>query len=201
MARRLARQLTALAIGVAVISGQAFAQSDTPITVFGFRLGEPHGLDACRMSGTYPVRPPEGACLNWPTAGVNRAALPQVLFSVKEAPVFVSGMELTLELIDGKVEGITFYTAGLSTEALVMRAMVDKFGPPVRTIENEVQTRAGAKFDAAIRIWKPPGASVMFAPAVGSISMGMVSVSTPAGDAAAAERRERAKKDSTARPL
>lgn len=77
----------------------------------------------------------------------------RISFNYAERPSILSTGELVIELDNDLVEAIYFSTGKLSGQAVVMRALVSKFGKPMTHHVTPLQNAYGARFQAIDAHW------------------------------------------------
>ena len=102
---------------------------------------------------------------------------------------------ISVEEIDGKVEyiGAAFNNGNGASLATVdaegiASALIEKYGPPLQSDTETVQTKAGAAFQNKIMAWKGANVEVSFESVAGEYNHGYVSASTRTYSAMSAKR-------------
>lgn len=202
----LATAVNAAAVALALAAAHAAAAE--PLMLFGLQVGAPVTVPMCASTipGLRPT-PKSGICWIPPKAAPATTKAPgdaegELIFSVQESPAYVSGMSAKLQIVDGSLEGVTFFTGGLAADILVMPALVAKFGEPSKVLPQVFRNRFGAAVDAPIRMWeRDDGFSVVYSMTIGAATTGVVIMSTRKGTQAADARRQSRESTSTMRPL
>ena len=110
-----------------------------------------------------------------------------VQFPFKQEPQWDTAV--SVELINGRVEGVSFSTHGVATQQLVLSSLEQKFGKPTSLTTVSKQNGFGAKFDVISASWSLSSKiTVTFEGAATRIDAGTVSVSSPAARAQEEQR-------------
>lgn len=194
--------MKAAALALALASALPAAQAES---VFGFVLGEKLTLPDCpyrvTAGGTRleEMNPPV-VCVA-PAHALNGYDIPvrEIRFPLQETPPIVKNSVVFPLEIDGRLIGLHFITAGLSTQDLVLQQLTDKFGAPARVERAQVQNLAGGTFGAVQATWQRADLQVRFDSTALKLTAGEVFIDTPAAVQLRAEWQS--KRNSKARPL
>jgi len=164
--------------------------------VFGLQLGEKFSLSECAKDGMgydlitnrlcferYPTKENENTPID------NATVL--IRFPLSAKPEMLKDTAVAATLIEGKLEGLSFNTFGVSTQDEDLDRLKTKYGEPGDTKPLKVQNRFGASFNSVIAIWTLANLHVSFASAVTTLDEGLVIVDTDKGS----ERRSKALKE------
>lgn len=163
--------------------------------VFGFSLGKPLNIPACKKS--FLAEPPaSGFCSGYPEAtkeGTRHTGQASVLVAPGQLPYWVdteAGLGgITVRLIDGALAGVEIPTRGQPVQQLTLKALTDKYGKPLSASSEVVQNAHGAQFTANTYRWKIRDLLVEYRNVVGSLDAGLVLIGNAA--AMAIEKQER----------
>ena len=161
--------IAARAMIIALILGaydSAANSAEDGLNIFGVRLGEPLDVPEC----------PQDATGNYTLIMTNRDSICALRKNVihkawgsddidlefpnNAAPDYIRLGNLSVSLLDGKVESIAFATNGLSSQASVLHALEEKFGKPSRLRPEIVQNAFGAKYSRVNAMWNRPGVRI-----------------------------------------
>jgi hypothetical protein len=200
---RLLKSLSALTLFL-ILTVSAVAAQDTN-SVFGIRLGQPLTLPECARN-EYLWYVGTGTCYKrdqkiygvpeekkWdkkyiknyqknnppPPLGTEQV---MISFATADWPQYVQPMNTSVLLIDGRVEGVQFYTFGISDADSMRERLKQKFGGPTSILPLTVKNRLGLPFDAFIATWQLPNVIVTFWSVDTSLDHGRVTVDTKNGD-------------------
>jgi hypothetical protein len=113
-----------------------------------------------------------------------------IAFPSNQEPQLASAV--SAEIIDGRVQGVSFSTYGIAVQDLVLSSLEQKFGKPQNLTTTDKQNGFGAKFNVTNASWKLPNEiSVTFEGALSSINAGSVSVLSPAARAEQEQQRRK----------
>jgi hypothetical protein len=104
-------------------------------------------------------------------------------FVSTDAPSLVKGYMMSVKVIGGAVQSITFLTNGIQSQNSVLEQLKAKYGTPTSVTPEEVQNRLGAKFGKLRARWELGDIFVTFQGFAQSLDTGSVTVSTAIGDA------------------
>ena len=157
-------------------------------TVFGLPLGEPLRLPECPTRviagmAEYVTQPPV-TCYHAPHK-LNGYPEParRIIFSQAEQPLIVKNWQAVALEQDGVLVGLEFHTGGVSSQDVVYRELVQKFGQPSSRYTEASQNAMGARFDVINASWD--GAVVVtFYGALGKLDDGVVTIDLPRAAAA-----------------
>ena len=101
--------------------------------------------------------------------------------------------DITAQLVNGSVEGITLITYGKNWQDRIFDNLRQKYGSPSTNETTTEQNMMGAKFSNIVAEWKFTNLSVRFAGIMSDIYTGIVSASTPLGERADEAKRQEQK--------
>lgn len=188
-----------LAAGLVAFTAAAFAADNA---VFGLELGQRLSLPECpKTTGAFPdyrIAHNEFCFERFPTRVGEEGPIinDTIVISLPhdKKPRMVSG-NVVGRVLDGRLESVTFNTAGQSVAELVLEDLVQKYGKPTSQEAVPGQTRMGAKFTAVNALWELPGLRVLYASVLDKISTGIVVIQTP--KAVQNEQLEKAQRKAT----
>ena len=91
---------------------------------------------------------------------------------------------VSAQVVDGRVQGVTFSTHGVRTQELVLSSLEQRFGKPTNLITTTEQNGFGAKFEVIRASWAMPNdITVTFQGAASRFDAGLVSILTSAARA------------------
>lgn len=122
-----------------------------------------------------------------------------VKFPFSDSPRIVKGSSVSAIILDGKLEGVSFATSGISDADDVLTTLKEKYGKPLSYIPRKVQNRMGASFDAFIAGWTFDNLDVSFFSVMTTLDSGEVIIDTKKGGAWRKKQMEELTKDK--RPL
>lgn len=180
-----------------------------PFSVFGIPFGAPFEVPECpwRESRNYlsPDRTAkqreytqtsysgtDGPCFVQSLRNIG-SPIPEgdnvsVLFPLKDSPSMSKRGHLTLRIVGGKTDHMTFETRGITAQELDLESLQAKFGTPDTLNRPKAQNRMGATFETVEAVWSLAGdISVTYLSATDRIDEGVVVITTP--DGTQAERR------------
>lgn len=159
------------------------------VQVFGIELGKSLELPECQFKltgGKYKVYEvmPTTTCFEEPT-NINGYGIPvrRVIFSQKEAPLIVKNWNIIVIEIDGKTEGIHFFTNGLVSQPIVINQLSEKFGKATTSLSRKVATSTSETLESLDAKWDLPGLKVTYWGTSGRIDRGEVYIDSPAASA------------------
>lgn len=160
------------------------------ITIFGLKLGSELVLPECpyKMDGerkSYKFREVVSVCAESP-APIRTYGQPvrRIAFPLTSAPAILKNWSLIALEIDGRLEGIEFFTSGISSQELVFEQLTEKFGKPTALNRRAMQTMMGAAFEVIDATWDSPALYVRFRGAESNVNSGNVTIDRPAATAA-----------------
>lgn len=103
----------------------------------------------------------------------------RVSFGRNEAPSWLRNFSLNLLEIDGLVQGIEFFTSGLSVESVVLDRLIEKFGKPTKQSVREVRNLSGGIFQTMTAIWMTDDLLVSFEGTTDRVDSGRVTIDRP----------------------
>lgn len=106
-----------------------------------------------------------------------------ISFSTSDSPQYIDPFYASALLIDARVEGIQFFTFGVSNADLMLGRLKTKYGAPNSLLPLKVKNRLGLPFEAFIATWKLPNLVVTFWSVDTALNRGRVTVDTEKGDA------------------
>jgi hypothetical protein len=174
------------------------------MTVFGLTLGAPFTVSECdKDSRGYSLRITK-VCFERLFGKIKESApvvteSVRIRFPVSDSPSLARGGELSAQIIDGILEGISFSTRGIADIDRVMGALTQKYGEPTMRQPQVLQNRLGAKFESVDAAWVLPNLDVHFGSSLGTVDSGAVFVSTRKGAEFRSRRLKETLKDR--RPL
>jgi hypothetical protein len=174
------------------ISTFAADRRDLDNTLFGLTFGKEFQAVPCEMKGTFAQPPNNGYCVepmnlvtNENTGATGNA---RVKFASFELPYWTGG-KFVIELIDGKLEGVSMGTAGVGSRPIIVDALTKKYGPPHITTPMPMQNAFGASYDGSIVEWSDGKLNIRYAPiSNGNTKEGLLQIFTPIGAEAFAKR-------------
>lgn len=107
----------------------------------------------------------------------------QILLPTRDIPGYLNFnrsafSDITISVIDGKVENITLFTNGASSQDEALAALVKKFGKPKQNKEVVLQNSFGAKRLGYSAIWVKGDTTVLFDGITYDINNGLIDIST-----------------------
>jgi len=174
------------------VSEQPALTPATDLAVFGIKLGSPLNLPECKGIVLYdeyemekPHLPLDKVCYQVgpfkTMTDESQGVLRWVNFPYEEQPNIVKGWTITVTIINGKVEGVAFPTAGVDSDTLVLSTLKKKYGEPKKLTTAKVQNRMGAVFDSITAVWSFSNLVVAFESVGSTIDKGLVNIDTPSG--------------------
>jgi hypothetical protein len=181
----------------------AAAQDVSQKSVFGFTIGKPVSLPECSRQvigkSVFYYGFTNFTCFGSSNPKIEPSSISSdiysIYFPVQDKPNLVSGTSIVMVILDGVLEGISFNTAGISTQDVTLTALKGKFGVPTEIKPLKVQNKLGASFDTFFASWALPGLIVQFSPTTGVLDSGLVEVQTPKAKEYVETRRRAALKD------
>jgi hypothetical protein len=182
---------------VALVATVALAQTKrASMTVFGVELGKALSLPECainpRMKAlgevVYEVTMdgPEALCFerdSQPPLGSGETVVEEPItinFPASKCPddLMASGGSLQGQIMAGKLEEVSFFTAGAGTEKHFLRVLEEKYGSPSSLRTPRMQTIGGARVDAMEAVWNLTSLKITFKSALQDIDQGSVVIQT-----------------------
>ncbi|MEQ1605406.1 MAG: hypothetical protein ABL999_11125 [Pyrinomonadaceae bacterium] len=161
------------------------------LSVFGIKLGSPLELPECRGFKTFdeyeiekPMRLTEIRCFQFgpfKSMDESKPVYRWVVFPFAEKIIIAKDGYVTVTIMDGKVEGLSFKTAGVDSDSVVLSDLKAKYGAPSSIVPAKVQNRMGATFDKVTAVWQFSNLIVGFESVQTSINEGLVIIDTPKG--------------------
>lgn len=105
----------------------------------------------------------------------------KVRFPFEEAPSIAIGGIVIATVIDGKLEWLSFNTAGINDAETVLTKLKEKYGEPTTFLPRTVKTRIGASFQVFDCDWTRENIYVFFQSVSGSLESGLVQIATKKG--------------------
>jgi hypothetical protein len=170
------------------------------LTVYGVTFNEPVNLPECetwsvgRLSYV-PTPPKNGPCLERQSALVGSESPLEnehvmVRFPVAQAPEMPKFGNLSLDIVEGRVQRVFFLTKGLARQETDLRLLTEKFGKPHSQESEVMQNSLGASFTVVTATWNIGGsATALYAGSAGSRDQGIFVISTAAGEQAHNDRQ------------
>ena len=166
--------LAALVIFAACTSA-AFAEGGKPLpmAVFGVTVGAPISIQKCATDSG---------------VGTDKECWYRNPYTAKDsvdvatplgAPLPMWVRRISVQIIDGKVEGVHIYTMGADAQQVALRALVAKYGEPNSLSHNDVQTVGGAVLQSIKAYWQTGNVAILFTGIDDNINNGFVRVVTP----------------------
>lgn len=178
------------------------------MTVFGFTLGEKLSVAECeRKSFGYGYS--KTVCFErfskyvngvdvYPTEPITNENI-TIKFPYSDSPQMVKGSGVSAIVLDGKLEGVSFATSGVTDADDVIASLKEKYGKPLNFIPRKVQNRMGASFDTFIAGWTFDNLDVSFYSVMLNLDEGKVIIDTKKGGAWRKKQLDELNKDK--RPL
>jgi len=142
----------------------------------------------------YVTQNPSSPCFEWPDMSTDyvSANTPLVTAHIKinlpidQSPAILSGVEAESQVVNGNLESIWFFTAGLVSQDKVLVALEKKYGKPSRLREDRKQNSFGALFISHYAEWRLANLMITFWGATDSVDSGSVRIETKKGSTFAA---------------
>jgi hypothetical protein len=181
-------------IVLAIVMGKTLAAAEPTSTVssapdtkvFGLQLGADLSLQECQKTKVgnryfYTWKDTAWCYQHWngPLEGAVVTETVEIAFPFADRPQLTSDLALIGQVIDGKLEGISFGTLGAPDQDRVLQALTGKYGKPTVSRSYETQTYAGAKFRAVKVIWMFSDLIVTFEGVTDRVDRGLVKIDTP----------------------
>jgi len=161
--------------------------ADLDSTFFGLTFEAEFQSPQCEMKGTFALPPSNGYCIEpmklVTTESKGATGNARVKFSSGELPYWTGG-QFVIELIDGKLEGISMGTAGVGSRPFILETLTKKYGPPHVLTPMPMQNAFGAQFDGSIPQWSDGRLTITYTPIRGDTKQGQLQIFTPAGSEA-----------------
>jgi hypothetical protein len=179
-----------------VFAGAAHAAEQ--VSVFGLQIGKPFAVPECpfkKVSKTLNSYEffTTSICFQR-VAGVNGSEAGKginlsddyvdIVWPRGSEPEIARPGSVSVAVIDGNIERMTFGTLGVVSQARDIKVLTDKFGSPTTGGEQIVQNGYGAKVQVIRAEWKIEGVSVDFDSAGSTFNSGVVRIQTAKGIAA-----------------
>ena len=167
-----------LGMMVEVASPQAPLHLAPSQEVFGIHLGEGFAIPECQQS----IVSVERLCFkrfSW-DRGPLEGEIP-IYFPEDASPEMVAGPVLAL-VLEGKTEGIRFYTLGARSADQNLSVLTSKYGKPsAEPIREPMQTALGVKFDRIFAGWFFKDLTVILDSGSKKVNQGEITIDTPLG--------------------
>ena len=198
---KIGRQCLRLTLGLLVI----WTTSAQAAEVFGLKFGQPVPFPECERDqyGHYQsvfTINNDLTITELPTC-FEKDEHPydiDILFSKEQKPKIIGGHHLKCILVDGRFEGVKFWTYGIKDIERVLAALNTKYGKPSSIEKPIVQNAMGAQYEDLIADWTLPNLYVRFHGLAESVDSCVVNIRTPKGRA---EYSRRTKPRDDPRPL
>lgn len=169
---------------LAALSQASGASTTQPQTVFGLEFGKPLEIRVCEKVNRRNLEPTEGVCkfeyvgeAAKSTPGVSNAG---ILFAESEQPQIVVG-SVVATLINGRLEGVEFTTAGSVAVRFVMDALREKYGKPASIDKYQMTNGLGITTDHLSAEWSKGSVKVSYVELLPGSRVGKVTIETTAG--------------------
>lgn len=182
-ARTRNRGMELLAV-LLLLCGSKIAVADT--LVFGIPLGEELAIPECAKT-SYGYAPGTDKVCFERVFGKEKDTGPvvnetvSIKFPINELPQIIKGASISGLIIDGKLEGIGFNTAGVRTAKMVLEKLKEKYGEPDVFLPRTVTNRMGAAFDTFSAGWTLPELVILYQGILGDLDTGLVNIDTKKG--------------------
>lgn len=167
-------------------SMNVFAKDDIHLdnTFFSLDFNKEFRAEPCETKGAFALPPPNGYCIEpmklVTTDGNGATGNARVKFAYGELPYWTGG-QFVIELINGKLEGISMGTAGFASRSVIIEALTRKFGDPNVINPMPLQNAFGARYDGSILQWGDSKLTVTYTPIFGDLKQGSLTIFTPIG--------------------
>jgi hypothetical protein len=168
-------------------AGVSAARRAPSLEAFGFKLGLPPTLLPCPATreGVFDGRSwsatMDSTCLERPTSGGTtadgRSRTSVVHFNHSDDPRIVAATALSLQILDGTVQGIRVRTRGISAQKSVFAMLRKKYGVP-SDLSREPLENGSRKVDSIRAVWTFSDLEVTFEGAGATPDEGSFSIST-----------------------
>ena len=102
-----------------------------------------------------------------------------IYFPRDDAPDISKNGMVGATIIDGRLEGIGFYTRGVDDANAVLTKLTEKYGAPTTKVPHVVPSSIGASYTVFDATWIKPNIEVRFQSMYGASDTGHVSIRTP----------------------
>lgn len=184
-----------LLLSVIVSSTAAAAE---PISIFGLQIGKPFAIPECpfkKVSKTLSsyeffttsvcfqrVRGVNGSEAG---KGINLADdYVDIVWPRGSEPEIARAGSVSLAVVDGNIERVSFGTLGVVSQARDMKALTDKFGSPTSGGDSIAQNGYGVKVQVIRAEWKIDEVSIYYDSAASTFDSGSVRILSAKGAAA-----------------
>lgn len=166
--------LAILAIFTACVS-VVFAGEGKPLPadVFGITVGVPISIPQCVSDNGVGTEKECWYRNSYTATGSVEVATPL------NAPLPAWVRDISVQIIDEKVEGVQVYTMGSKVQQDVLHALVAKYGKPTELGHKDMQTLGGATFQSVSAYWQSESIAILFSGVDDSINNGVVRIVTP----------------------
>ncbi len=162
---------------------------DGDSTFLGVELGKKISIEECekhkigkKMIYTHVAK--ESACIEYPEFKDGRAPnyyRANIVFPIKDTLLRMSGSSAMAVVVDGKIEGLSFSTNGLSVQKYLFAELQEKYGKPTQLIPQTRMNGFGAKFETISALWMFSNMVVNYESVVNKIDTGSVDIYTNIG--------------------
>jgi len=155
----------------------ATAQNNSHMTMFGLGIGKPLDLPVCQYTNaTQSVGIQQTTCVEPASESSQNRTL--IHFGLKEIPPIVKGLSMTVQLVDNKLEALSFATPGLDSKARLLRIFTEKYGMPTTSTKATLKDADGVGYETFTAIWDTPALYVEYSPTSGSVKEGFARIET-----------------------
>lgn len=140
------------------------------MTVFGITLGESLSLPQCKDRSSV-----EEMCFEYEIFSKDLT----IKFPPSECPDYIGGGgNLSIRLLEGRVEAIWFETTGEYSADTVLKVLTEKYGMPSKMIDNPKRNAYGVVYNSYIALWKFPTLQVRYSSILDKVTSGQVVIET-----------------------
>lgn len=144
-----------------------------PMDVFGIVVGSPINIPKCAEDNGVGTNKECWYRNSYTADGDVEIATP------RSAPLPSWVRRISVQIIDGNVEGIQIYTMGSDVQQDVLQALLAKYGKPTELDHKDMQTLGGATFKSVSAYWQSGSIAVLFSGVDNNIDNGVVRIVTP----------------------
>lgn len=155
----------------------SFAYASPDNSVFGIKIGEPFSIPDCEPGDVIASKKlcaitSKSIKTAWGTTDI------EISFPDKDKPDFLKALTLSVSILDGKVESVSFATNGNEYQNEVLKTLVAKYGKPKKLKKISVRNSFNTTYIKYSAVWSFAAFTVTFEGIDDELDWGNVEVSS-----------------------